>query len=193
MKSIAIKALLGLPIILGLVFGNLFNSFTFGFGVAAVLYVLVLIQYVRKQKAQFSPGSVQLLSWEKRTNVVLDGNGYILLTPMVPGLFIFVLFNIFANSTVSLVLSVLAIAAAYYFLFNILNGLTAKGGAVSRICSACGFQIQDGASFCARCGTAFKPAETVEDAKKPVICSVCGTELPSGTKFCSLCGTEIHD
>ncbi len=49
-------------------------------------------------------------------------------------------------------------------------------------CRKCGFEIQDGGSFCPRCGT-----------RVTEVCPRCGCELQEGQRFCPRCGAETPE
>ena len=53
-------------------------------------------------------------------------------------------------------------------------------------CPKCGLPVDDGAKFCAACGTRM-PQKLI----KSKVCSVCGNTLNAGAKFCNVCGTAV--
>lgn len=55
---------------------------------------------------------------------------------------------------------------------------------MSKFCTNCGAELNDGMKFCSGCGT---PVPQQEEKKN--ICSNCGAEIKDGMKFCSSCGT----
>lgn len=62
-------------------------------------------------------------------------------------------------------------------------------------CPNCGAEIEDGAQFCAACGTKL-PEETPEDAGvieiTVRICRNCEKEIPEGAQFCAACGAKAE-
>jgi len=205
-KSITVKALLGLPIIVGIILGSLFGSFLFGFGVIAVLYVLVLLQHVRKRKADISSGDfVQRYAWEKWVNIVLDNNVFIVFVPLIPGCFIWALLGTFMHGALSFILALLGTVGIYILYFKALpdmpkesspspvfvknNQTEPQSGTAtveaSQRCPNCGFALTEDSVFCSGCGVS---VQVIEAAPEFVFCIKCGTKLPSDAAFCDDCG-----
>lgn len=213
-KSVLIKALLGFPIVIGIIFGCLFRSGLFGIGIITVLYILIMVYFVRKKRAELSPeGYVQRFTWEKWLNKVLDKNALIVFTPLFPGFFIFGLTLTYTDSGILLLLfTLLGIIGSYVVFFKALTDGKTKGeidvphpdvaskepqtppqppnfysdtDQKSRRCSNCGNILSYDAIFCSKCGSPVHVQKTVEEY---VFCRECGAKLPSTARFCGNCG-----
>ena len=178
-KSIAVKAILGLPIIAGIILGSLFRSFLFGFGVMAVLYVLVLLQSIRKRKAELSPGTfTQKYAWEKWVNEVLDNNVFMVFVPLIPGCFIGALTGTFTHEALGFILALVGTVGIYILYFRAMPGDTTKESPASPVSvNKNQTKPQGGASV-----------QVTEAAPEFVFCAACGTKLPSDAAFCYNCG-----
>ena len=178
-KSMAVKALLGLPIMVGIILGSLFRSFLFGFGVMAVLYVLVLLQSIRKRKAELSPGTfTQRYAWEKWVNKVLDNNVFVVFVPLIPGCFIGALTGTFTHEALGFILALVGTVGIYVLYFRAMPGGTSKGSPASPVSvNKEQTKLQGGASV-----------QATEAAPGTVFCTACGTKLPSDAAFCYNCG-----
>lgn len=53
-------------------------------------------------------------------------------------------------------------------------------------CPNCGLPVEDGAKFCANCGTRMQT-----QLINKITCSVCGNTLNAHAKFCNVCGTPV--
>jgi ribosomal protein L40E len=216
-KFAAKKALLAAPVLVGVVAGNLFNSYLTGFGVIAVLYVLVMLQFVKKRKADILPGEFGPKSeWEEWINgEVLDDNGFIMLTPIPVSVFIYLLFDALWNSAAGLVIALLGTVASYYIFIKALpdpgtqsarpsfssmsadSNLNAPRYDTAAIqtediwrCPSCGAVITKGDAFCSECGASVQTMELLEEL---IFCGECGAQLPIGAQFCGKCGTAVYD
>jgi hypothetical protein len=62
------------------------------------------------------------------------------------------------------------------------------------LCTSCGNQVEDSASFCTSCGkpmpTAVQPTAAVTVARP--VCSSCGAEGDPDSAFCTECGTKLN-
>jgi hypothetical protein len=62
------------------------------------------------------------------------------------------------------------------------------------LCTSCGNQVEDSASFCTSCGkpmpTAIQPAAAVTVARP--VCSSCGAQGDPDSAFCTECGTKLN-
>jgi hypothetical protein len=207
-KAIAVKALLALPIVIGIILGSLFHSGLFGLGVIAVLYTLVMLQFIRKRKADISPNEfIQKFTWEQWINKVLDNNGFVFLVPLFPGFFVMSLIIKVVNNGWGDFLGFLAIAGVYSLFLRALpnrlpkkspessaslnnNPITPQSDTVvvapSQRCPNCACVLTPNSLFCSECGSVVQATESVE---KFLFCSECGKKLPSDSLFCYNCGT----
>src|SRR5438309_3683157 len=62
------------------------------------------------------------------------------------------------------------------------------------LCTSCGNQVEDSASFCTSCGkpmpTAVQPTAAVTVARP--VCSSCGAQGDPDSAFCTECGTKLN-
>src|SRR5438309_11675881 len=62
------------------------------------------------------------------------------------------------------------------------------------LCTSCGNQVEDSASFCTSCGkpmpTAAQPTAAVTVARP--VCSSCGAQGDPASVFCTECGTKLN-
>ena len=213
-KSVLIKALLGLPIVIGIILGCLFRSGLFGIGIITALYIFIMAYFVQKKRAELSPkGYVQRFAWEKWLNRVLDKNPLIVFIPLFPGFFIFGLTLTYTDSGILLLLfTLLGIIGSYVVFYKALTDGKTKGeidvlspdvvlketqtspqpknsysdrDQKSPRCSNCGNTLAYGSIFCSECGSPVHIQETVEEC---VFCRECGAKLPSTARFCGNCG-----
>jgi ribosomal protein L40E len=54
-------------------------------------------------------------------------------------------------------------------------------------CESCGAQINDGASFCGKCG------ERLSNGNPLLICPQCGERIVDGVTFCEKCGNQVSE
>ena len=78
-----------------------------------------------------------------------------------------------------------------------MNGQSSNIAYSNQKCRVCGALLENGASFCIKCGTKvveeFQPKITTlskEESGAYFFCSSCGTRLSVGTKFCTKCGAK---
>lgn len=205
-----IKSLIGLPIVIGIILGCLFSSALFGIGVIAVLYILVMWQYIRKRKEDVLPDEyTQRFKWEKWVNSILDKNVFILFVPLFPGFFILILAGtLIDNELIAIFLGLLVTIGAYIIFFRAMPDEKGKEATDFQIpenadlgtqqnvtadinnvlkCKNCGKALSQNAMFCSECGTSVQAEQIVEKYK---FCTQCGAKLSDNARFCNNCGKE---
>lgn len=205
-----IKSLIGLPIVIGIILGCLFSSALFGLGVIAVLYILVMLQYIRKRKEDVSPDKyMQRFKWEKWVNSILDKNAFILFAPLFPGFFILILLGtLIDNELIAIFWGLIVTIGAYIIFFRAMPDGKGKEATDSQIpenaaldtqqnvmadvnkvlkCPNCGKTLSQNAIFCGECGAPAQVEKIVDEYK---FCTQCGAKLPNNARFCNNCGTE---
>ena len=211
-RQTALKSILLLPLVIGLVLGNLSDSAMLGCSFAVVMYLPLLVQFVRKYRAEARYGipAPVTYSWEPWVNEVLIDNA--LLPLVLPGSFGLLCFVApFAldwgdgATILSMLLGLVVFIAGFILLIVYLSKYRSqKTGAKTAVpvmsipkpiepeaaaapagaCPQCGAPLRPSAVFCGVCGAR---VETPAPASK-AYCGGCGAELPEGAAFCRQCG-----
>ena len=161
-KSVLIKALLGLPIVIGIILGKIFGSFLLGVSITAFLYVFVLLQHIKYRKACVSPNEFAFkYKWEEWINKILDENIFIIFVPLIFVIYFYNLFDVFMPSEPSTVLAIVGTIGIYVLYFKALPSSTTNTSNITaasniRYCTNCGAAITEGSMFCISCGTSVK-------------------------------------
>lgn len=197
-KTVFIKSLLGLPIVVGIILGILFSSGLFGCGVITALYVLIMVYFIQKIRAENSPeGYVQKYAWEKWVNEVLDKNLLILFAPLFPGFFIFALSLTFTDDEIiNLLFGLLGIIGSYVIFFRAIPSATPKEETnvpapdvvPEEEINSLSSDVNPKESTNSQ-----PPVNTYFDMQQKTLhCPNCGTVLIDDSVFCSKCGSRVQ-
>lgn len=203
-----IKSLIGLPFLVGLILGVLFRSAELASAIIVISYILVMIQFIRKRRGETSSEEyIPKYKWEKWVNKVLDNNLFILIIPMIPGMFIAILVDESINETYSDLIGILLFfligVAIYIIFFKALPKAVPEKPTSSQLTAENADSEKDKAADVQQDTVVIPEEETMPEAQKKtsgkgkeqksgiMFCYKCGSQLPDGAKFCQKCGTKV--
>ena len=195
-KSFAIKFILAIPIIIGVMVGNFFDSFFLGLGLITILYIIVMILFIKFTKSGLlSEKAVHKYAWEEWASKILLNNLFMVIAFIFPGIFIGTLVGTFTNDIVGWIIGILGAVGTFLFVGKAASAFIDKNNtSVTTPDNPKIIETPETKNDITDDKTKAVSPDSSNTATKPAImfCRNCGNKLSEEAKFCKQCGNKVR-